>query len=56
MPIALVEKAAFGPAMVVLYMLGRVNLEMLSAGILDMIIGLLFLAAFLRTPKAGPLA
>jgi hypothetical protein len=54
MPVAVVEKAAFGPAMVVLYMIGRVNLEMLGAGILDMIIGVFFIAAFVRTPKAPP--
>ncbi len=53
MPVAVVEKAAFGPAMIVLYMLGRVNMEMLGAGILDMIIGMFFVASFLRTPKAA---
>ena len=52
MPVAIVEKAAFGPAMIVLYTLGRVNLEMLAAGILDMALGAFFVAAFLRTPRA----
>ena len=54
MPVAVVEKAAFGPAMIVLYILGRVNLEMLAAGMIDMTIGAFFVAAFLRTPRAAP--
>jgi hypothetical protein len=54
MLVAVLEKAGFGPAMIVLYMLGRVNLEMLGAGILDMTIGAFFVAAFLRTPRVGP--
>ena len=49
---AIVEKAAFGPAMIVLYMIGRVNVEMLAAGILDMAFGCFFVVAFLRTPRA----
>ena len=53
MPVAVVEKAAFGPAMIVLYLLERVNLEMLGAGILDMLIGAFFIAAFLRTPTSA---
>ena len=53
MPVAMVEKAAFGPAMIVLYLLGRVNMEMLGAGIIDITIGILFVAAFLRTPKTA---
>ena len=56
MPVAIVEKAAFGPAMIVLYMLGRVNLEMLAAGILDLSLGAFFVVAFLRTPGTAAAA
>lgn len=49
MLVTIVEKLAFGPAVVILYTLGRVSLEMLGAGIIDMIWAVLFAIAFSKT-------
>ena len=54
MPVAVLEKASFFIATVTLYALGRLNLEMLGAGALDMLVGVLFLTAYLRTPQTNP--
>jgi hypothetical protein len=54
MPVAVLEKASFFIATVTLYALGRLNLEMLGAGVLDMMVGVLFLVAYLRTPRTNP--
>ena len=53
MPVAVLEKASFFVATVTLYLLGRLNLEMLGAGVLDMMLGVLFLVAYLRTPSSA---
>jgi hypothetical protein len=46
---AILEKASFGIAMIVLYALGRISIMMLSAGSIDLIFGVFFVAAYLRT-------
>ena len=47
---AILEKASFGLATIALYLLGRLGLQMLGAGIVDLILGTLFTMAYLRTP------
>lgn len=49
---AIVEKASFGLPALWLYLLGRLSAEMLAAGILDLILLVLFAAAYLRTSAA----
>jgi len=46
---AILEKVTFGPAMVLLYLAGRVSAQMLGAGGLDMVLGMLFVVAYVRT-------
>jgi hypothetical protein len=46
---AILEKAAFGPATIVLFLAGRLDLEMLGAGMLDMTWGILFAIAWVKT-------
>ena len=46
---AIVEKASFGIAAVALYLAGRLGVQMLGAGIIDLILGTLFTIAYLRT-------
>jgi hypothetical protein len=53
MLVGVIEKASFFLATVTLYGLGRLHLEMLGAGVLDMMLGGLFLAAYLRTPRTS---
>jgi hypothetical protein len=50
MPIAVLEKLSFGGAAVVLYLLGRLHVQVLAMGVLDLILGALFVVAYLRTP------
>ncbi len=47
---AMLEKAGFGIAVFVLYLQQRVSPVMLGAGIIDLILGVLFAVAYLRTP------
>lgn len=47
----MLEKAAFGVAALVLYAQGRLPQIMLAAGILDLVFGVLFIVAFVKTPK-----
>ena len=53
MPVAVVEKASFGLAAVALYLAGRLGLQMLGAGIVDLILGALFLMSYARTADRG---
>jgi hypothetical protein len=46
---AILEKAGFGIAAVVLFLLGRLSLEMLGAGIIDLILLTLFTVSYIRT-------
>jgi hypothetical protein len=51
---AILEKASFGSATVVLFLSGRLNAQMLAAGVLDLFLGGLFVAAYIRTaPRSG---
>ena len=50
---AIVEKASFGIATIVLYLAGRLGLQMLGAGVIDLILGALFTIAYLRTAQAA---
>lgn len=52
MPIAAVfEKFSFGIAAIVLFLQNRLHAMMLGAGILDLILGLAFIVAFLKTKE-----
>jgi hypothetical protein len=51
MPVTILEKLAFGLAAVVLYQQGRLDAQMLGAGLLDLTLAALFLTAFLRTAE-----
>ena len=50
---AIVEKASFGLAAIVLYLTGRLHLQMLLAGLIDLSLGALFIMAFARTAAAA---
>lgn len=49
MPVAVVEKIAFGFPAIALYGSGRLSGQMLGAGILDLILGVFFILAYRRT-------
>ena len=52
---AIVEKAAFGIPACILYMLGRLSVSLFAAGIIDLVLGLLFVVAYCLTPSEyGP--
>lgn len=53
MPPAMLEKASFGIAAILLYLQGRVNGSTVFFGSIDLLLGLLFAAAWLRTPRAS---
>ena len=53
MPVAVVEKLAFGVPAIVLYATGRLSGQMLGAGLLDLTLGVLFVIAFIRTGTAA---
>ena len=53
MPVAVVEKAVFGLPTIALYLAGRLSLQMLGAGIVDPILGALFLLSYSRTADAA---
>ena len=48
---AVVEKAGFGIAACILYLAGRLSVPLFAAGIIDLILGLLFLVAYRLTPS-----
>jgi len=48
---AVLEKAGFGIAACVLYMLGRLSTPLFAAGIIDLVFGLLFGMAYRLTPS-----
>lgn len=50
----ILEKSVFGPAVVLLYAAGRVSMQIVAFGILDMVLGVLFLISYRRTPAAAP--
>lgn len=47
---AIMEKASFGIAAIVLFLLKRLTLFMLTFGCIDLLLGLLFLIAYFKTP------
>lgn len=53
MPVAVLEKLAFGVAAVVLFAQGRLHTAVLAAGLVDLLLAALFIAAFRRTPASG---
>lgn len=53
MPVAVVEKIAFGFPAIALYLTGRLSSQMLGAGILDLILGVLFVMAYKRTSQTA---
>jgi hypothetical protein len=52
---SVLEKATFGVAAIILFLLGRVSSVMLGFGIIDLILGTLFVVAYTKTPheRAG---
>lgn len=52
MPVAVLEKLAFGGAAVVLFLQGRLHAAILGAGLVDLVLAALFLAAFRLTPAS----
>ena len=50
---ALVEKFSFAGAVAILYFMGRVSIGVLVAGTLDLILGGLFVVAYLATRASG---
>jgi hypothetical protein len=54
MLVAVLEKLSFGLAVPVLYALGRVAPLVLAPAIVDLILGALFTAAYLKTPARDP--
>lgn len=51
MLVAVLEKAGYGIATIVLFSLGRVPALVLSTGLMDLVLGTLFVAAFFRTRR-----
>jgi hypothetical protein len=50
---SVLEKLSFGVAGVVLYATGRLAVPMFGAALLDLLLGALFVAAFVKTPVRG---
>ena len=50
MPVAVLEKLAFGVAAVVLFTQGRIHVAVLGAGLVDLVLATLFITAFRLTP------
>ena len=46
---AILEKASFGLPAIALYVTGRLSGQMLAAGLIDLILGVLFVVAYKRT-------
>ncbi len=46
---AVIEKYSYGIATVILYLQGRIATEVLATGVVDMVLGALFLAAWMKT-------
>jgi hypothetical protein len=51
MPAAVLEKASFSAVVPVLYAMGRVPLLILGMAGVDLLLGILFIAAYLQTPR-----
>ena len=46
---AVVEKGSFGFAAIALFLAGRLSAQMLGAGLIDLVLGTLFVIAYVRT-------
>ncbi len=53
MPVAVLEKLAFGVAAVVLFTQGRIPAAVLGAGLIDLVLAALFITAFRLTPASA---
>jgi hypothetical protein len=53
MPIAVLEKLAFGVPAIVLYLQGRLHVHTLGAGVLDLVLGTLFVISYVKTGRAS---
>ena len=53
-PVAVLEKLAFGGAAVVLHALGRIAAPVLAVGLVDLGLAFLFTVAYLRVPGTPP--
>lgn len=53
MPILMLEKLSFGVPVVLLYMQGRIGVDILAAGCTDLTLGLFFLLAYRATAPEG---
>ena len=51
MPVAVLEKVSFAAAVLALYALGRVGGQTLAFSMIDGVLGALFVAAYVRTPR-----
>jgi hypothetical protein len=49
---AILEKASFGIPVVILFALNRLSVTMLAAGVVDLVLGTLFVVAYIRTPSS----
>jgi hypothetical protein len=52
MPVALIEKLAFGVAVVALYAAQRIHVQTLGMGMIDLLLGALFVVSYYLTPRA----
>ena len=50
---AILEKASFAIAVIILFLQNRVSPVMLGAAVIDLIFGLLFVVAYVKTPAEG---
>src|SRR5215204_3798843 len=50
MLVAVIEKASFGFPAIALYLSGRLSTQMLAAGLIDLVLGALFVVSYTRTP------
>lgn len=52
MPVTVLEKLSFGIPTVILFMQNRLAVSLFAAGLIDLTLGLLFVAAFIKTSPA----
>jgi hypothetical protein len=53
MPIAVLEKLAFGLPAIVLYLQGRLHVHVLGAGLLDLLLGVLFAISYVKSKSSS---
>ncbi len=56
MPVTIVEKLSFGLPAIILYLQHRLSAPMLGAGLFDLVLGVLFLLSWRKTPALAPAA